>query len=195
MRPFVRNVGFALVSLMVVALSASAQRTTTRTTRSSSSASSTSTLWELGADAGIGFDLSVPTGGAKTTQIQIPLQSLRAGFFINPQWSLEPSLGYRYIKVEGLDAVSFYTLGFAGLYHFSTDRMHRQIYLRPFLGLLGISSGGQSDSDTELGVGAGMKWPKMNGRMAWRAELNLAHQMDAETTSLNVLGGISFFSR
>jgi hypothetical protein len=192
MRPFVRNVGFALASLVVLSSAASAQRTT-RTTASSSS--NTSTVWEIGADAALGFDLAVPTGGAKTTQLQIPLSNIRAGFFINPSWSLEPSLGYRYVKVEGLDAVSFYTLGFAGLYHFSPDRMQRQLYLRPFLNLMGISSGGNSDSDTQLGVGVGLKWPKLNGRMAWRGEVNLARQMDAEITSLNVLWGVSFFTR
>ena len=192
MRSLVRSAGVALASVIVLSSVASAQRTTARST---SSASSSSTLWELGADAGLGFDLAVPTGGAKTTQLQLPLQSLRAGFFINPNWSLEPSLGYRYVKVEGLDAVSLYTIGFAGLYHFQTDRMQRQMYLRPFLGILGVSSGGQSDSDTELGVGVGLKWPKLNGRMAWRGEVNLARQMDAEVTAINVLFGVSFFNR
>jgi len=194
MRPFVRNAGFALASLLVLSSVASAQRTAARNTRSAP-ASSGKTVWELGADAGIGFDLAVPTGGAKTTQLQIPLSNIRAGFFINPSWSLEPSLGYRYVKVEGLDAVSFYTLGFAGLYHFSTDRMQRQLYLRPFLNLMGVSAGGNSDSDTQLGVGVGMKWPKLSGRMALRGELNLARQMDAEVTSMNVLFGVSFFPR
>jgi hypothetical protein len=132
--------------------------------------------------------------GANATQLRLPT-GFRAGFFINPQWSLEPSLEYNYTKIEDLDAISQYTLGFAGLYHFSTDRMHRQMYLRPHLAILGISGGGASDSDTQLGVGIGLKWPRLNGRMAWRGELDLARQMDAEITSLNVLWGVSFFTR
>jgi len=192
MRPFVRNTGFALASLVVLSSVASAQRTTARNT---SSASSTKTLWEIGADAGIGLQLAVPNGAPKTNSLSLPIPSIRAGFFINDQWSLEPSLSYQYTKTEDIDAFSVYQLGFAGLYHFDANRMHRQLYLRPFLNLMGLSVGGQSDSDTELGVGVGLKWPKLNGRMAWRGELNLARQMDAEVTALNVLWGISFFTR
>jgi len=190
MRPFVRNAGFALASLLVLSSVASAQRTTARNT--SARASSTSTLWELGTDAALSLLFG---NGANATQLQLPTGSIRAGFFINPNWSLEPSLSYNYTKVENIDAVSSYMLGFAGLYHFSTDRMHRQLYIRPHLGLLGVSVGGQSNSDTELGVGVGLKWPRLNGRMAWRGELDLARQMDAEITSLNVLWGVSFFTR
>lgn len=188
----VRNVGIALVAVAFAGSSAFAQRTTAR---SSSSSSGQSTLWEIGADGGLGFDLAVPTGGAKTTTLQIPLTSIRAGFFINDAWSLEPSFRYIYAKQEGTPSASVYTLGFAGLYHFSTNRMMRQMYLRPFLAVTGFSSSGASNSDTELGVGLGLKWPRLNGRMAWRGEVNLARQMDAEVTALNVLWGISFFTR
>lgn len=184
----VRNVGIALIALAVGGSSAFAQR-------ARSSSSSTSTLWEIGADGGLGLELAVPTGASKTTSLQIPLTSIRAGFFINDAWSLEPSLRYLYAKTEGTPSFSSYGLGFAGLYHFSTNRMERQMYLRPFLELMGASSGGNSNSDTQLGVGVGLKWPRLNGRMAWRGEVNLARQMDAEVTALNVLWGISFFTR
>jgi hypothetical protein len=188
----IRNIVFALVALAFASSSMFAQRTTAR---SSSSSSTQRTLWEIGADGGLGLELSVPAGGSKTTSLQIPLSSIRAGFFINDQWSLEPSFRYVFAKTEGTPSASFYTLGFAGLYHLSTNRTHRQAYLRPFLNVLGFSGGGASDSDTELGFGVGMKWPKLNGRMAWRGEVNLARQMDAEVTAINLLWGISFFTR
>jgi len=185
-----RNVGLALLMSSLATSPVLAQRTTAR-----SSSSSTSTLWEIGADGGLGFELSVPNGASKTTSLQIPLTSIRAGFFINDQWSLEPSFRYLYAKTEGTPSFSTYTLGFAGLYHLSTNRMQRQTYIRPFLDIIGASSGGNSNSDIELGAGVGLKWPKMNGRMAWRGEVNVAHQNDAETTTLNLLMGISFFTR
>jgi len=129
------------------------------------------------------------------TSLSVPLQSIRAGFFINQDWSLEPSLGYSYTKIEGVDGISLLQLGFAGLYHLTPDRTHRQVYVRPFLGFLSASSGGNSNSDEQLGVGVGMKWPKLNGRMAWRGEVNIDHTFDAEVTALNLLFGISFFTR
>src|SRR4051812_15917584 len=86
MRP-VRNVGLALVALAFAGSSAVAQRTPPRSTTRSSTQS---TLWEIGADGGLGLELSVPAGANKTTTLQIPLSSIRAGFFINDQWSLEP---------------------------------------------------------------------------------------------------------
>jgi len=152
-------------------------------------------VWEIGADAGLGFTLAVPSGASKVTSLGVPLRSIRAGFFINPDWSLEPSLGYDYTKIEGIDGISVLQLGFAGLYHLTPNRMQRQVYVRPFLGLLYASSGGNSDSDTQLGVGVGMKWPKLNGRMAWRGEVNIDHTFDAEVTALNLLFGFSFFTR
>jgi hypothetical protein len=42
-------------------------------------------------------------------------------------------------------------------------------------------------------VGAGMKWPKLNGRMAWRGEVNFM-SVNSQT-SLNLLWGVSFFTR
>lgn len=184
-----RHVGLAALALMVVSSSADAQRRT-------GAASGQSTLWELGLDAGLQLELGVPTGASKTTSLTVPIPSVRAGFFLNEEWSLEPSLTYQYVKTEGTPSASFYSLGFAGLYHFQTNRTRRQMYLRPFLAILGFSGGGGgSSSDQALGVGVGLKWPRLNGRIAWRGEANLMRQMDAEITSLNLLWGLSVFSR
>lgn len=147
-------------------------------------------------DAGLQLELGVPTGAAKTTSLTVPIPSVRAGFFLNEDWSLEPSLTYGYSKTEGNPSTSAYALGFAGLYHFQKSRAARQMYVRPFLAILGFSGGGGgSTSDQALGVGVGLKWPRLNGRIAWRGEANLMRQMDAEITSLNLLWGLSVFSR
>ena len=71
-----------------------------------------------------------------------------------------------------LNWVSLAGPGVGGLYHFSPDRMKSQVYVRPFLALVGSSGGGTSNSNVGAGVGVGMKWPKLNGRMAWRGEAN-----------------------
>jgi hypothetical protein len=183
-----RHVGLAVLALMVVSSTAFAQRRT-------GAAAGQGTLWELGMDAGLSFELGVPAGAAKTTSLIIPVPSVRAGFFINDEWSLEPSLTYAYSKSEGTPSTSAYALGFAGLYHFQKNRNARQVYLRPFLAIMGFSGGGASSSDQMIGVGAGLKWPRLNGRVAWRGEANLSRQMDAEITSLSLLWGLSFFTR
>lgn len=146
-------------------------------------------------DAGLSFELAVPATDTKSTTLIIPVPSVRAGFFINDEWSLEPSLTYAYDKSEGQPSTSFYALGFAGLYHFQKNRNARQLYLRPFLAITGTSGGGPSTSDQMLGVGVGLKWPRLNGRIAWRGEANLSRQMDAEVTALTLLWGLSFFTR
>jgi hypothetical protein len=177
-----RVASLAVLALLVAASSADAQRGQRR-------------LWELGTDAGLSFDLAVPTGGAKTTNMNFPVPSFRAGIYLNDEWSLEPSLMYNYAKAEGTPALSAYVLGFSGLYHFDTNRSKRQLYLRPFLVLTGASFGGNSASDTGLGVGVGLKWPKLGGRIAWRGEANVHRMMDAETTSLGLFWGLSYFTR
>jgi hypothetical protein len=172
--------------MLAIPAASSAQRTR----------SSGSQPWELGADAGLQLEVGVPTGVDKTTSLVLPLPAIRAGFFVNDEWSLEPSLTYVYDKTEGTPSTSFYALGFAGLYHFQKNRMARQMYVRPFLQLMGFSgAGGGNASDQMIGVGVGLKWPRFNGRLAWRGEANLARQMDAEVTSFNVLWGLSFFTR
>jgi hypothetical protein len=183
-----RQIGFVALALMLLVPSAaSAQR--------ARAAGSSPNPWEFGFDAALSFDLGVPTGASKTTALIIPVPAVRAGFFVNEEWSLEPSLTYAYDKAEGTPSSSAYVLGFAGLYHFDKNRNARQMYVRPFLGLMGFSAGGANASDQQIGVGVGLKWPRLNGRIAWRGEANIARQMDAEITSLNLLWGLSFFTR
>lgn len=181
------HVSAVLVAVAALTSSASAQRASAR-----SSSATQAPLWELGADAALGVQLSVPAGGTKVTTLVIPVQSIRAGVFLNDTWSFEPSLGYVFVKPSGTPSFNNWIIGLAGLYHFASDRLQPQGYLRPFLNVMG---GTGSRSDNMLGLGVGMKWPKLGGRFAWRGEANLARQFDAKITSLNLLWGLSFFTR
>jgi hypothetical protein len=175
-----RQVGAVIALLLVAGSVASAQRT---------AASSSPRVWELGVDAGLSFGLDDPN----VTTFQIPVQNIRAGVHIAPNWSVEPFLGYNYVKVEGADAFSVYQFGVGALYHFSTDRARSQMYLRPSIQIVGVSGGGASDSEAGIGVGIGMKWPKLGGRIAWRGEANVTAINDA--TTLGALFGLSLFTR
>jgi hypothetical protein len=179
-----RQVVPVLALMLVASTVASAQRTTR-----ASAQRSQPRVWEIGADAALSFGLDDP----RTTQLQIPIANLRAGIHTSDVISIEPFFGLNYTKVEGFDAVTIYEFGVGGLYHFSPVRTRSQMYVRPFLSLIGISAAGNSDSEVGVGVGFGMKWPKLGGRMAWRGEGNIFSVNDQ--TSLNALFGISFFTR
>jgi len=180
-------IGFAL--LLAVSTTASAQRTTRQSSRSSGYP------WEFGLDARLSFGLDDP----RVTTLNIPVGNLRAGFFTNDQWEIEPFFSLDYTNIENGGSLTTYSLGSGVLYHFSPSRTRSQLYVRPFVGLFGASvnpagaGASTSTSDVGLGVGVGMKWPKLGGRIAWRGEANFATTGDA--TSLNLLWGISLFTR
>jgi hypothetical protein len=180
----VRLAVLVIVALLVCTASdASAQRTRPR------AAASPAKIWELGFDSQLSLSLEDPG----FVSLTFPAGSIRAGVFTSDVVSIEPFFGLSYLKPEGVDAITRYELGVGGLYHFSAARTARQVYVRPFLAIVGASAGGQSDSDVGIGVGAGIKWPRMNGRLALRGEANIATMNDA--TSLNFLFGLSFFPR
>ena len=140
-------------------------------------------------DSRLSFGFDTP----KVTTLSIPAASFRAGYFASDVLSIEPFFSFNHVSVQGGGSGSVYQLGVGGLYHLSPNRTKSQIYVRPFLTLVGASGGGASNSDVGIGVGAGMKWPKLGGRMALRGEANI--QAINNNTSLNLLFGLSFFTR
>lgn len=141
-------------------------------------------------DAALSFGLDDPN----VTALQIPVANVRAGIHTSDVLSIEPFMSFNYAKVEGVpDAFTDYTFGVGALYHLSANRTQSQMYVRPFLALIGGSAGGVSDSDVGLGVGFGMKWPRLNGRMAWRGEGNI--NVVGDQTVIAFLFGASFFTR
>lgn len=189
----IRIIASAVLALTVVAASgadAQQRRPAQRTTTPAQG------YWELGTDAALQFGLDDPN----TTVLSIPSGAFRAGYFMTPEWSLEPFLSLTYVSVDGGGSTTAYQIGTGALYHFSTSRTMRQVYVRPFLALVGLSvdppvGAGSSDSDVALGAGVGLKWPRLAGRMAWRGEVNVARQFDAQQTSIGLLFGVSFFTR
>jgi hypothetical protein len=181
-----RVLSFAALSLIAIASTASAQRTTR-----SSSMASVNPSPELGVDAGLQFTLDDP----KTTSFQIPIQGIRVGFFLSPEISLEPSLRLNYTSFDG-GHLTTYGLGLGMLYHFSTSRAANQMYVRPFIGLDGISGDGGSDSAFSFGAGFGVKVPVGN-RFATRWEANFSHASNdgATQNAIGLLAGLSVYTR
>jgi len=150
---------------------------------------------ELGLDAGVSFTLDDP----KASMIQIPVQSVRAGFFFTDNVSVEPALSLNSVHVNGGGTVTSYTAEVGLLWHFARLAQTHRVYLRPFAGVTGTSISGEgSNTQTALGAGLGIKCPIAN-RLATRVEANYAHYLKSgDTDAVNLIGlrfGLSFFTR
>jgi hypothetical protein len=183
----------SLVALSLIAISstASAQRS------SSAPRSDNSNMpVELGFDAGLNSELS---GTNKTTAFQAPLSQIRAGFYMSPTVSIEPTLSLATQSTSGVanSSVTAYAIGTGVLWHLSDNRTANQIYLRPFLGFAGVSTSGASASAFSFGGGVGYKMPMAN-RFATRLEANMsrtnAHNGVPAMNQLNLLAGLSVYS-
>ncbi|HEU4995810.1 MAG TPA: hypothetical protein VFT29_13380 [Gemmatimonadaceae bacterium] len=186
---YVRQVVLSLLVLTVAASVASAQRPAQRRPQPSQGS-----LWELGSDAGLNFGLDNPS----VTTLNVLSQSFRAGYYFTPEWSLEPFFGLNYIKVEGVDGVTLYNFGAGALYHFQQNRAARQFYLRPFLTVVGASGPGNDNSDVGIGLGGGVKWPRLGGRLALRGEAYFSTVNTStlsDNTSIGALFGLSIYTR
>ena len=176
-----RILSVAAVAIVALSSSASAQR----------GAASAKPSPELGMDAGIGFQ----TGTPSRTTINIPAQQLRAGFYITPVISIEPTLRYNRSASSGTSNSS-YSIGTGLLYHFSASRAANQFYVRPFLSLVGSTNDNgttsTSASDMAFGAGVGMKMP-LRPQIAARFEGNVSSMNDVNTIGL--LAGLSFYTR
>jgi hypothetical protein len=181
-----RIASLAALALVTLASTAHAQRAG----RSSGSYGENPSA-ELGVDAGLTFGLDSPS----STVLQIPLRSIRAGFYLSPIVSLEPYLGLT--SFSGGLSGSQYDLGLGLLYHFSPSRAARQFYLRPFVGVSGASGDLGTGSDATFGVGFGGKFP-LTDRLATRLEGNFARTGNGNGGSSNQIGllaGLSAYVR
>jgi hypothetical protein len=206
MRHLLKLSAAAVAALVVVSTSVSAQ---SRGTRSSARAAGQPRLMELGLDGGLAFGLSDP----KVTTFGLPVQSLRAGFYMSDALSIEPIVSMNYQNVSangGSVSANNLDLGVGAVWHLNPNRAERQFYVRPFVDMLHVGSkfkdtnGGvtttESTSDNAMGLGAGLgvKIPVMS-RMVWRLETQLAHRLESgaigSQTSLGFSAGFSFFTR
>jgi hypothetical protein len=179
------------LSLFAFTSTASAQRT-----GSAPHSDNSNMPVELGFDAGINSELS---GTNKTTSFSAPLQQVRAGFFTSPKVEIEPTLALFTSSTSGVpnSSVTAYGIGAGLLWHLSENRTVNQMYIRPFLGFGGVSTGGASTSTFSFGGGFGVKMPMAN-RFATRLEANMsrtnAHNGQAAMNRLNLLAGLSVYS-
>jgi opacity protein-like surface antigen len=171
-----RVLSFAALSILAVSAPLGAQRST-----------SVNPSPEVGFDAAITFGLS--NGGG--TLVDIPAQQVRMGFFVAPNISIEPTLGF-HSESGGGTTVTLYTVGAGLLYHFSPSRATNQFYVRPFIDVVGFSGGGVSDSRARFGIGGGLKIP-LRDRIATRLEANFSHSNGSDM--LGLLAGLSFYTR
>lgn len=193
--------GFLLATLVAAAPAARAQsRTQSRSRAAAAPAASAGNPVELGIDGGISFGLNDP----KTTTIMLPAQQFRAGFMLDDKMELEPFGAFNYFSVSGGGSSTALGLGTGLLYHLSTVRTQPQVYVRPLamLQFLSVNPGGAAPSSSTtqfgLGIGLGVKRPILD-RLSWRFEGNLGHSFQSgnapSQTSINLLAGLSFFTR
>ncbi|HYW50373.1 MAG TPA: hypothetical protein VE861_07200 [Gemmatimonadaceae bacterium] len=156
---------------------------------------------EFGLDAGAIFGL----GDRSSFSVTIPAARARVGFFLNndSRWSIEPAAGFAYSKIESVPYQFDYNLELGALYHFRApaaftyESRSSIAYLRPFVGLVGVATGGDdggSDNELSLGAGYGVKIPLRQG-LALRLEGNAGYGLDNNAFRLGAFAGISFFAR
>jgi hypothetical protein len=157
---------------------------------------------EMGIDAAAIFGL----GDQSSTSITFPASRFRLGFFQpGSRLSIEPALGLAYTKTEGVDGLLFYDLELGALYHLSpitvasrgtnvVDAVSTAPYLRPFIGVSGVTGGDSGDSEFSAGVGLGTRvaW---RPDLAFRLEANLGYGFDNDAARIGLLAGLSFFPR
>ena len=162
------------------------------TTASAQRRSNSSNPIELGIDAGVAFGLDDPN----LTIVGLPVQDFRLGYFMNERMELEPRFNLNSIRGNG-GSITTYKLELGVLFMPRGDRVGKGLYFRPLLGVAGASgSGGGSDNSGYAGIGAGIKIPFADRRLATRLEGNFQHGFDnGGTNALGLLAGLSFFTR
>jgi hypothetical protein len=157
---------------------------------------------EYGIDAAAIFGL----GDQSSVNINLPGSRFRVGFFRpGSQISIEPALGFSYNKTEGSDGIFYYDLELGALYHLrpiivstraggNVEAAALSPYIRPFVGITGITGGGDGDSEFSTGVGIGTRlgW---KSDLAFRLEANLGYGFDNKAARIGLLAGLSFFPR
>ena len=160
--------------------------------------------FEFGVDAAAQFGL----GSDDYTVITLPAQRARIGYELSNKASFEPFASFSYLSSGGLAATNLdlgvglllYLTGNTTAAPASMAATVSRVYVRPFalMQYARLSGGGQSDSNTEFGFGAGLglRQPLGSTRLATRWEVNVQHVSGPGSgTSLGLLVGLSFFTR
>ena len=105
---------------------------------------------ELGIDAG--FTISIPDEGDNLTSLSVPLQRLRAGFFLSDAMALEPAIAFNVLSGGG-STLTTISASASLLYHLSTDPTASRIYVRGGAGIVYIDADG---SASQFGIEGGL---------------------------------------
>jgi hypothetical protein len=149
---------------------------------------------EIGFDTGL--SLTMVSDADNVTSIDVPQQSIRVGFFVSDQLSIEPAVGFSWLHTGGESATQ---LALAGrvLYHFSPDPTRPRFYLGGGAGFNLIDVGDQQETQFGVGGGLGVKLPVAD-RMAIRLEGSFSRFFETDLLpAASVIGavvGFSFFT-
>ena len=149
----------------------------------------TPTALELGVDATADIGL----GGDSFTDISIPSGSIRVGFPMNPNISIEPKARLS-ISSGGGDTFTSYRAEVGALYHLdATKRQREGLYVRPTIGVSGFSGSG-SQNTVFAGVGVGYKKPIL-AQLGMRYEAAFLHNFNnGSSNELELSAGLSWFT-
>src|SRR5215213_10074901 len=112
---------------------------------------------------------------ASTTTFELPVQAFRMGFQLSPNVWLEPTLGVRSASGNGSGTVINFDLGLP--ITLSTSPSGTNLFLRPLLGFRHFSFDDESRTQTNLGVGLGLRIPVM-ARLSTRFEARFRHGLE-----------------
>jgi opacity protein-like surface antigen len=155
---------------------------------------------EIGFDTGLTLRLNSDKNGFEyenQTAINIPLQSVRVGFFVSDQLSIEPAIGFSYLDV-GDTSITQLGAGANLQYHFTADATRTRFYIGAGGGLNLLDIGDEQETQFGLGAGLGVKLP-IASRMAIRIEGSFSRFFESDLLpGANVIGalvGFSFFTK
>jgi hypothetical protein len=148
---------------------------------------------EFGIDGGVTFGLDEP----RVHVVALPIQNFRVGFLMTNKVAIEPRFHLNSIHAQGGGSLTNYAAEVGLVYSPAGDRVGKGFYGRPFVGVAGFSTSGPGDdNDVFMGLGAGLKIPFVDRRLATRMEVNYTHGFsDPGTNAIGLLIGLSFFTR
>jgi hypothetical protein len=147
-----------------------------------------------GIELGIDLELTYSTDDPSVTVLSVPSGSVRAGFPVSPNISVEPRVSLQYAHVSGT-SITLLDIQLGVLWHLSTDPARSSVYVRPFFGHTHAGGSFGSGDASSLGAGIGVKIPQ-GDRLAIRLEGGYQHSLDDDMSSqIFALLGISFFTQ
>lgn len=150
---------------------------------------------EIGMDASFS-STSFDDIDQSATQVNFPEQSIRAGFFVSPSMSVEPSLGFSVLDV-GDESITALAAGVDLLFHFSPDVSAPQLFVAVGPEVMRVDLGDEGESQFGLGGDFGVKLPVAR-QLAVRLAAFYTRFFETEalfgSNQFGVSAGLSFFT-